>query len=222
MHLSHQLGIVFLFLGFLCNSVKSMYFFLEGGEQKCFMEELSKGTVIDGNYKTQEFDTKAQIYRENPNSSLLITIDEIFDKGHRVLNQRSGSSGRFTFTAADTGDHLICVMATTRTWFSKESTKLFFDMKFSDNVFDNTQKEDAEKEKLSSINLKIRDLNSKVASIKREQQYQRTHEIEFRDQSEATNSHIMYWTIIQLIIIVATCYWQMRYLKNFFVAKKLV
>jgi len=178
-----------------------MYFFLEGNQQKCFMEELSKGIVINGNYKTQEFDNKSHSYRENPNSSLLITIDEIFDNGHRVLNQRSGSSGRFTFTAADSGDHLICVMATTKNWFAKESTKLFFDMKFGDNVFDNSQKEDAEKEKLSSINMKIRDLNSKVAGIKREQQYAREHEAEFRNQSEATNSHIMYWSIFQFIII---------------------
>jgi len=222
MQLNHQLGIAFLFLSFLCSSVKSMYFYLEGNQQKCFMEELSKGTVINGNYQTQEFDTKSQTYRENPSSTLLITIDEIFDNGHRVLNQRSGSSGRFTFTAADSGDHLICVMATTRNWFSKENTKLFFDMKFGDNVFDNTQKEDAEKEKLSTINMKIRDLNSKVASIKREQQYQREHEIEFRNQSEATNSHIMYWSIIQFFIIIGTCYWQMRHLKNFFTVKKLV
>eukprot|EP00833_Pecoramyces_ruminatium_P018863 jgi/Orpsp1_1/1192895/evm.model.d7180000096741.1 len=222
MRFSHQLGITFLFLSFLCSSVKSMYFFLEGNQQKCFMEELSKGTVINGNYRTQEYDNKSHSYRENPSSSLLITIDEIFDNGHRVLNQRSGSNGRFTFTAADSGDHLICVMATTRNWFSKESTKLFFDMKFGDNVFDNSQKEDAEKEKLSSINMKIRDLNSKVAGIKREQQYQREHEVGFRNQSEATNSHIMYWSIIQFVIIIATCLWQMRHLKRFFTVKKLV
>jgi len=39
------------------------------------MEELSKGTVINGNYRTEEFDTKSQTYRENPSSSILITID---------------------------------------------------------------------------------------------------------------------------------------------------
>jgi len=113
-------------------------------------------------------------------------------------------------------------MATTRNWFYKENTKIFFDMKFGDNVFDTTSKEDAEKEKLSTINMKIRDLNAKVATIKREQQYHRDHEIEFRNQSEATNSHIMYWSIIQFIIIIGTCYWQMRHLKNFFTVKKLV
>jgi len=46
MQLNHQLGIAFLFLSFLCSSVKSMYFYLEGNQQKCFMEELSKVDLL--------------------------------------------------------------------------------------------------------------------------------------------------------------------------------
>ena len=42
MHLNKNLGIVFIILGFLSTSVKSLYFFLEGTQQKCFMEELAK------------------------------------------------------------------------------------------------------------------------------------------------------------------------------------
>lgn len=218
---SYTFGIIFLFT-LLLQSVNSLYFFLEGNQQKCFMEEISKGTVINGNYRTEEYDEKSHSFRENPSSSVLITIDEIFDNGHRVLNQRSSSYGRFIFTAADSGDHLICFMATTKNWFSKENTKLFLDMKFADSAFDNTQKEEAEREKLSDIAMKIRDLNSKISGIKREQQYQREHEVEFRNQSEETNSRVVYWSIIQFVIIVATCYWQMRHLKKFFTVKKLV
>lgn len=47
-------------------------------------------------------------------------------------------------------------------------------------------------------------------------------EAEFRDQSESTNSRVVWWTIAQIVVLGVTCLWQMRHLKGFFEAKKLV
>ena len=47
-------------------------------------------------------------------------------------------------------------------------------------------------------------------------------ESEFRDSSEATNSKVVWWTILQFIVLGLTCAWQLRHLKGFFEAKKLV
>jgi len=69
---------------------------------------------------------------------------------------------------------------------------------------------------------RVRDLNNRIADIRREQSYQREREAEFRDQSELTNSRVVYWTLVQLVILGVTCLWQMRHLKHFFEAKKLV
>lgn len=44
----------------------------------------------------------------------------------------------------------------------------------------------------------------------------------FRDQSELTNSRVVWWTILQILVLGVTCFWQMRHLKQFFVSKKLV
>jgi hypothetical protein len=70
--------------------------------------------------------------------------------------------------------------------------------------------------------MKVRELNSRVQNIRREQQYQREREAEFRDTSEVTNSRVVYWTVAQLGVLGVTAYWQLQHLQKFFRDKKLV
>lgn len=44
----------------------------------------------------------------------------------------------------------------------------------------------------------------------------------FRQTSESTNQRVLWWSIVQTLILVAIGFWQMRHLKSFFEAKKLV
>ena len=76
-------------------------------------------------------------------------------------------------------------------------------------------------EHVSTLAGKIKELNQKVEEIMREQKYMREVEATFRDASEATNSRAVWWSIIQVIVMVATAFWQIRYLRNYFGDKKL-
>lgn len=40
--------------------------------------------------------------------------------------------------------------------------------------------------------------------------------------SESTNQRVLWWSIAQTLILLATGAWQMKHLKGFFEAKKLV
>ena len=46
-------------------------------------------------------------------------------------------------------------------------------------------------------------------------------EAEFRDQSELTNSRVVRWSILQLIVLGITCAWQLTHLRAFFIKQKL-
>jgi hypothetical protein len=46
-------------------------------------------------------------------------------------------------------------------------------------------------------------------------------ESEFRDQSETTNSRVVRWTVIQLVVLSAACAWQLSHLRSFFIKQKL-
>lgn len=44
----------------------------------------------------------------------------------------------------------------------------------------------------------------------------------FRQTSESTNQRVLWWSIAQTVILLVTGFWQMKHLKSFFEAKKLV
>ena len=47
-------------------------------------------------------------------------------------------------------------------------------------------------------------------------------EARFRYTSESTNQRVLWWSVAQTLILVLTGMWQLRHLKGFFEAKKLV
>jgi hypothetical protein len=60
---------------------------------------------------------------------------------------------------------------------------------------------------------RLRDLNIKIEDIRREQQYQREREADFRDLSETTNSRAVFYSIAQIAVLLSTCAWQLRHLR---------
>lgn len=60
---------------------------------------------------------------------------------------------------------------------------------------------------------RLRDLNIKIEDIRREQQYQREREADFRNLSETTNSRAVWYSIAQIVVLLSTCAWQLRHLR---------
>ena len=60
---------------------------------------------------------------------------------------------------------------------------------------------------------RLRDLNIKIEDIRREQQYQREREADYRDLSETTNSRAVWYSIAQIGVLILTCTWQLRHLR---------
>merc|ERR1711964_328551 len=98
-----------LSLSALLVPVQSLYFYIEGTTPKCFFEELPKDTLVVGHYDAEEFDEDRKTWSKHDQLNILITVDEVFDNDHRVVNQKGSHSGCFTFSAADSGDHKICL-----------------------------------------------------------------------------------------------------------------
>jgi len=209
---------------FSAQQVSGLYFYIDGKSPKCFFEELPKDTLVVGQFKAEEWDPTTTTYTEHNQLALQITVDETFDNDHRIVNQRGGSSkGRFTFTAADSGEHRICFWASHQTnagWFSNQDhngVRLHLDLAIGET----TQIESRDKDKLADIVQRVQDLGGRLQDIRREQVFQREREAEFRDQSESTNARVVRWTLVQLTVLGATCAWQLSHLRAFFIKQKL-
>lgn len=100
--------------------------------------------------------------------------------------------------------------------------------------------ESSDKDKLQDLESRIKDLNSRLQDVRRDQVFQRVRrvilgflclgngtnsiqerEAEFRDQSESTNSRVVRWMLIQLLVLGGTCAWQLSHLRSFFIKQKL-
>lgn len=206
-------------------AAQALYFFIDGGTPKCFYEELPKDTLVVGHYSASEWDDRANQWQEHQGITIYITVDEIFDNNHRVVSQRGTSSGRFTFSAADAGDHKICFTPSSSSgrpgWLSMANYNGGIKLRLDMVIGETNQIESDDKEKLQDITTRVKDLNARLNDIRREQVFQREREAEFRDQSESTNARVVRWIIIQLVVLGATCAWQLSHLRSFFIKQKL-
>ncbi|KAA8900635.1 emp24/gp25L/p24 family/GOLD-domain-containing protein [Sphaerosporella brunnea] len=217
-----RLSTLLLAASFAAKQVAGLYFYIDGTSPKCFFEELPQDTLVVGQYKAEEYQSHTNQYSDNNQLALLITVDETFDNDHRVVNQKGSNKGRFTFTAGSAGEHRICFWASHQSnsgWFSSHpnGVRLHLDLAIGET----TKIESRDKEKLQDIEQRVRDLSGRLQDIRREQVFQREREAEFRDQSELTNSRVVRWTLVQLLVLGATCAWQLSHLRAFFIKQKL-
>lgn len=62
----------------------------------------------------------------------------------------------------------------------------------------------------------------RAQEVRAELLYQKQREEDFRDTSESTNARAAWWSVFQILIVVAAALWQMQHLKKFFKKRKLV
>ena len=131
-----------------------------------------------GHFDIHVWDDQAQTYQSKPEVGVFITVEETFDNDHRVVAQRGANKGRFTFSAADSGEHRLCFIPqnvpSSGGWLtsgspSQGSVKFNLDM-----VIGETSKiESTDKGKIDDLAQKVRDLNDRLQDIRREQIFQR-------------------------------------------------
>lgn len=130
------------------------------------------------------------------------------ESGHNVVRTRGPYDGKFTFTSHEAGDHSICLTPTSSS-SSNTHVKIYLDI-----VVGSTRANvDQDRSHVSTLASKIRDLNTKLEDIRREQQYQREREAGYRDLSEATNARAVWYSVLQIGALIVTCAWQLRHLR---------
>lgn len=94
-----------------------------------------------------------------------------------MISQKGASAGRFTFTAADSGDHKICFVPSSNSgrsnWLSAMhptgGIKLTLDLAIGET----SAIESTDKGKIDDIVKRVKDLNGRLQDIRREQVFQR-------------------------------------------------
>lgn len=211
--------IIIFVLFIVINQTCALYFHIGETERKCFIEEIPDETNVIVNYKVELFDPRSGGFMpSSPGIGMHVEIKDPDDK--MLLSRVYSSEGRISFTSHTPGEHVICMYSNSSAWFSGSQLRVHLDIQVGEHAIN--YGDVVQKEKLSELQLRIRQLLDQVEQITKEQNYQRYREERFRQTSESTNQRVLWWSIGQTMILVVMGAWQMRHLKSFFEAKKLV
>jgi len=212
---NNQFLITTFFILFLqiINLSNCLYFHIRETDRKCFIEEIPDETLVIGKYKVELFDAQTNTFLPStPGIGMHVEVKDPDEKV--VLSKLYTSEGRFSFTSHIPGEHVICLYSNSSAWFGGQQLRVHLDIDIGEHAVDYSVI--SAKEKLTELQLRVRQLLDQVDQITKEQNYQRYREERFRATSESTNQRVLWWSVAQLAILVVTGFWQMRHLKSFF------
>eukprot|EP00644_Phytophthora_capsici_P011480 jgi/Phyca11/508711/fgenesh2_kg.PHYCAscaffold_37_\ len=72
------------------------------------------------------------------------------------------------------------------------------------------------------VEKELRKMEDTVDEIHREMLYMREREATMRNTNESTNSRVLWFSFLSIIVLLGMGVWQVMYLKKFFKSKKLI
>jgi len=204
------LGLVSL----LAVGTQAINFYLLEGSEKCFVMDLTAGSVILAEYNlidpppADAPETSGVSLKVNdPNALLLLT---------RTVR----GPGKFSFTSQIQGPHRICITSPSGGWFGS-AKKSRFSLKL-DTTDDNLSHDKiVSKEEIHHLKDISTQIVTRLQEVEKGQEYSREKEAKFRDESEDINSRIMWFTIFQTLVILVAGVWQILSLRSFFISRKI-
>ncbi|XP_077433754.1 transmembrane emp24 domain-containing protein 11 [Vanacampus margaritifer] len=208
---------VFLLQAYLTLAA-AMYFDLGEKEERCIIKEIPEDMLVTGYFLLQPWDMKSSTH--SPHLGVTVTVRD--PNYEMLMSKRYGIFAKFTFTAHTSGQHFLCFQTNSTSFsvFAGERLKLHLDVQIGEHVMN--PKVDGTKDNLKTLEYSLQHLIDQMVFITRQQDYQREKEEIFRQISEDTHSTVLWWAVLQIFLLLSVGFWQMKRLKDFFIAKKLV
>eukprot|EP01104_Vermistella_antarctica_P018598 TRINITY_DN694_c0_g2_i2.p1 TRINITY_DN694_c0_g2~~TRINITY_DN694_c0_g2_i2.p1 ORF type:complete len:240 (+),score=70.70 TRINITY_DN694_c0_g2_i2:45-722(+) len=209
----------------LAQMTQAFYYVLPEGQKKCFIEEVPKDTLVMTRYHAEILDRQAAAQTRNqqkPGEQWGVLFEVISVQTDEVLYTRELTQrGRVPFQAPVGGEYKICLKTSKSRWFGGAH-----DIRYRVSIEKDTDAVDykqlAKKEQLSNLDVKVRLMNDKIKSVRKQQQYLKDREQSLRDTTESTNARVIWWTFAEFAVVLFCGLWQVKHLKAFFKSKKLV
>uniref|UniRef100_A0A8C4VLS6 GOLD domain-containing protein n=1 Tax=Gopherus evgoodei TaxID=1825980 RepID=A0A8C4VLS6_9SAUR len=202
-------GVFGILLSFWVAVSPALYFHSGEREEKCIIEDIPSDTLITGRF-----------LESAPGLGMFVTITT--PTKELLLSKLYGPQGTFSFTSHLPGEHNICLQSNSTKLISFGGSKLriHLDIRVGEHFLDEAIAQ--AKDKVNEVNFRLGHLIEQIHHISKEQNYHREREEYFRLTSEETNNNILRWALAQTLILILVGVWQMKCLKDFFIAKKLV
>ncbi|CRH00395.1 transmembrane emp24 domain-containing protein, putative [Plasmodium relictum] len=201
---------LFFFMFLNCSNVKSAYFYVNEGVDKCFVESVAGSIVITSSYDNYGLkDVKCLI--------------NIKDESGRILYSHETSKiskGKISYLTKKDGLYYICISCPSTKWFKSTSLKwsLSIEVGGSDIDLENL----AKKSELSETLTVLKTLKKKFNSMKLQQGYQKQMATNLYEYNESVHKKMFYCYITEIILLILITIYSIVHLKNYFKSQKLM
>eukprot|EP01086_Lenisia_limosa_P010226 TRINITY_DN34293_c0_g1_i1.p1 TRINITY_DN34293_c0_g1~~TRINITY_DN34293_c0_g1_i1.p1 ORF type:complete len:217 (+),score=57.21 TRINITY_DN34293_c0_g1_i1:43-693(+) len=209
-----------LLIALLAVPCLSLHTFINEGQKWCLSEEIPENTLVVSKFKfSYADDSPVESRQMQPTLGVDVVVRD--PREEIILKQKKTKEARVAFTSQEAGDHNICLQTNTTRWFgAARRLRVDFEVSVGSNAIDYDSI--AKADDLSSIDLRFRRINDRLTGIQAELSYQKDRETSFRNTSESTNSRVMWWSALQLIVVGGSAVFQVFHLKGFFKNRKLM
>eukprot|EP01086_Lenisia_limosa_P017757 TRINITY_DN9182_c0_g1_i1.p1 TRINITY_DN9182_c0_g1~~TRINITY_DN9182_c0_g1_i1.p1 ORF type:complete len:198 (+),score=44.16 TRINITY_DN9182_c0_g1_i1:85-678(+) len=192
--------ILFFLLAICAFSVHSFSIILDAHREQCFYEDIREDTSV-----TLVFQVTA---------GGLLDIDATIHSpsGDLLFNGNREKASRYSFKTGNTGTYKFCFSNRIST-FAAKTVSWTLDIGGVD------AKAVATPETVSDLELNVRRISDVLANVESQQRYLRGRERTHRNTAEDTNSRIMWWSIVELMLYVVLCGSQIFAIRIFFDSK---
>ncbi|KAH8294833.1 hypothetical protein KR018_003506 [Drosophila ironensis] len=178
----------------ILHSVHGLYFYMAPKGYRCFFQGIPDDTSVMVKFKTEKSELSANNFIR-PRTGYRIYV-EVRDSDDKMLVTRDcGNEGEIRFTALHQGEHEICFHTN-----SNSTLRLHLDIRVGAKAID--YKEILQKNRMDEMGLRVRQLLDQADQIQKQQNYQRYREQNFRQTNYEIYYHIMFWTWIQISLLV--------------------
>jgi hypothetical protein len=180
-----------------------------GGSAKCFKVEVPIGQRVFIQYDYLDFEPTLL-----PHPVIFLKSTLAIASNDVVADSRSGG---FRYISTTDGEHEACVRLSSLTG---RVVRFMMNIDVGEEAIDYA--EVVADEHLSTLEVGVRKINDHVNDIRKEQDYQHKREQQFRQTQESTASRVMWWSLLQTVILIAVGAWQVVKLRAVFKKQKLI
>ncbi|KAJ6229723.1 clip-associating protein [Anaeramoeba flamelloides] len=181
-----------LFFICLLGIVTALQFDIGQREEKCIYEEIEHDSLVTGDFELMEpILLHPQIIIYNPQKQI-------------IQKKETNQPGKFAFHTDQTGDYHFC-FSTKRpqpNLGQGSSQRISFNYKYGIAARD--YEDIAKKEHLGPLEREIRKMQDQVLEIHTDIIYAKGREEEMRNTNESTNSRVMWFSILSILVLFTT------------------
>lgn len=205
-----------LFLINLVPGSQAAYFYVEEGHEKCFNENILKHQVLRMTYsmhdkevldKGKETSSECKIKVSNPDGKVV--------KEHALVSDNH--QGVLAHAAQVPGEHSICLTCQPQEWFGRRKMRwsIAFDILGESSVGAPDLQKVASMNQLQSTQAGVEELIERISAISTENEYEKTFEGQFVRASDAVNTDVAAFKLVQVLLITIVTAFQIHHLSRF-------